>query len=43
MHIKRIIFINRVPFEHIELNFLENGVNLLSGINGRGKTTEMGI
>ena len=39
MHIKRIIFINRVPFEHIELNFLENGVNLLSGINGRGKTT----
>lgn len=39
MYIKKIIFINRVPFEHLELNFLEKGVNVLSGINGRGKTT----
>ena len=39
MHIKKIIFINRVPFEQIEINFIEKGVNVLSGINGRGKTT----
>jgi len=30
---------NRAPFEHIELNFADNGITVLSAINGGGKTT----
>lgn len=39
MFVEKIIFVNRVPFEHIEINFKENGINVLSAVNGKGKTT----
>ncbi len=39
MQIQKIIFINRAPFGHLELNFKRNGINVLTAINGRGKTT----
>lgn len=35
----KAIFINRAPFKHLELDFKENGINVLSAINGNGKTT----
>ena len=35
----KAIFINRAPFEHLELDFKEKGINVLSAINGKGKTT----
>lgn len=38
-YLEKAIFVNRAPFEHIELDFKENGVNVLSAINGNGKTT----
>lgn len=38
-YIKKAIFINRAPFEHLEINFKENSINVLSAINGKGKTT----
>ncbi len=37
--LKKAIFVNRAPFNHIELDFMDSGVNVLSAINGRGKTT----
>ena len=39
MQIQKIIFINRAPFEHLELDFKQNGINVLTAINGKGKTT----
>jgi len=39
MQIQKIIFINRAPFEHLELDFKINGINVFSAINGKGKTT----
>jgi len=38
MHLKNAIFINRVPFERLELIFNENEIAVLSSINGMGKT-----
>lgn len=38
-YLEKAIFVNRAPFEHLELNFKEKGVNVLSAVNGRGKTT----
>ena len=35
----KAIFINRAPFEHMALDFKEKGINVLSAINGNGKTT----
>lgn len=35
----KAIFINRAPFERLELDFKESGINVLSAINGKGKTT----
>ena len=35
----KAIFINRAPFERLELDFKERGINVLSAINGNGKTT----
>ena len=35
----KAIFINRAPFEHLVLDFKEKGINVLSAINGKGKTT----
>ena len=39
MFVDKILFINRVPFEYIELSFKEKGINVLSAVNGKGKTT----
>ena len=39
MYLEKAIFINRAPFEHLELDFIDKGVNVLSAINGKGKTT----
>ena len=38
-YLEKAFFINRAPFEHLELNFKDKGINVLSAINGRGKTT----
>ena len=39
MVLQRIIFVNRAPFNHLDLNFTNGNINVLTGINGRGKTT----
>ena len=39
MKLQRIIFVNRAPFEHLDLDFSNGHINVLTGINGRGKTT----
>lgn len=38
-YLEKAIFVNRAPFKHIELDFKGNGINVLSAINGNGKTT----
>ena len=38
-YLEKAIFVNRAPFEHLELDFKESGINVLAAINGRGKTT----
>ena len=38
-YLEKAIFVNRAPFEHLELNFKKNGINVLSAVNGKGKTT----
>lgn len=38
-YIEKAIFVNRAPFKHLELDFKANGINVLSAINGNGKTT----
>ena len=35
----KAIFINRAPFENLMIEFKEKGINVLSAVNGRGKTT----
>ena len=37
--LEKAIFVNRAPFERLELDFKEKGINVLSAINGKGKTT----
>lgn len=39
MKLKKAIFINRAPFDKLELNFDDSNLFLLSGVNGKGKTT----
>ena len=39
LYLEKAIFVNRAPFENIELKFKEKGSNVLAAINGRGKTT----
>lgn len=39
MNLEKAIFINRAPFEHLELDFREKGINVLTAVNGKGKTT----
>ena len=39
MYLEKIIFDNRAPFEHLEIDFKNNGVNVLTAINGKGKTS----
>lgn len=37
--VEKCLFVNRAPFEdNLEITF-KDGVNVLCGINGRGKTT----
>jgi predicted ATP-binding protein involved in virulence len=38
-YLEKIIFINRAPFDKLELNFSENEMAILTAINGSGKTT----
>lgn len=38
-YLEKIIFINRAPFDKLELNFSENEISVLTAINGSGKTT----
>lgn len=37
--LERAMFINRAPFDRIELDFSENEIAILSAVNGKGKTT----
>jgi len=39
IYIEKIIFINRAPFNKLELDFNENEIAVLTAINGSGKTT----
>lgn len=39
MRLQRAIFVNRAPFEHLDLELGNGHINVLTGINGRGKTT----
>lgn len=39
MFLEKLIFDNRAPFEHIEIDFRSSGVNVLTAINGKGKTS----
>lgn len=39
MRLKKALFINRAPFDRLELDFDDSNIFLLSGINGKGKTT----
>lgn len=39
IRLQKAIFRNRAPFEHLELDFQDSNILVLSGINGRGKTT----
>lgn len=38
-YVSRIIIYNRAPFDKLNLSFEENGISVLTGINGQGKTT----
>lgn len=39
MKLKKMLIVNRAPFERIELDFDDTDITVLSGINGSGKTT----
>ncbi|MCR5760931.1 MAG: AAA family ATPase [Sphaerochaetaceae bacterium] len=39
MKLQKLLLINRAPFENLELSFEKSNINVLSGINGSGKTT----
>ena len=39
MYLEKAIFVNRAPFDKLELDFKENEIAVLSAVNGRGKTT----
>lgn len=39
MYLEKIIFDNRAPFEHLEIDLKNSGVNVITAINGKGKTT----
>lgn len=38
-YLEKAIFVNRAPFEHLELDFKEKGIFVLTAVNGKGKTT----
>lgn len=37
--LEKAVFVNRAPFERLELDFSENEIGVLTAVNGRGKTT----
>ena len=39
IYLEKAIFVNRAPFDQLELDFSENEIAVLSAVNGRGKTT----
>lgn len=39
LYLEKAIFINRAPFEHLELDFKEKCISVLTAANGKGKTT----
>lgn len=39
IYLAKAIFINRTPFDNLELDFHENEISVLTAVNGRGKTT----
>lgn len=39
LYLEKAVFINRAPFDKLELNFDANEIAVLSAVNGRGKTT----
>ncbi|SDL30891.1 Predicted ATP-binding protein involved in virulence [Salinimicrobium catena] len=39
IYLEKIIFVNRAPFENLDLNLYENDINVLMAVNGSGKTT----
>jgi len=39
IYLEKAIFVNRAPFDRLELSFEENEIAVLSAVNGRGKTT----
>lgn len=39
IYLEKVIFINRAPFDKLEINFTENEIAVLMAINGKGKTT----
>lgn len=39
IYLEKAIFVNRAPFEKLDLDFNENEIAVLSAVNGRGKTT----
>lgn len=39
MQLATAIFYNRAPLENLKIDFLNSGVNVLTAINGKGKTT----
>ena len=39
IYLEKAIFVNRAPFERMEVDFAEKSINVLTAINGKGKTT----
>lgn len=37
MYLEKAIFVNRAPFEKLELDFAKKEISVLTSINGRGK------
>ncbi len=38
-YLERAIFVNRAPFDRLDLTFEENSISVITSVNGRGKTT----
>ena len=38
-YVEKIFIYNNAPFTNIALDFVEHGINVLTGLNGKGKTT----
>ena len=38
-YLEKVVIYNTAPFENLQLDFSPTGINVLTGLNGRGKTT----